>query len=83
MSPLLKLDTLNHKQKALLCLLIGSWIVFAVDFIYRTSHVSIDGIRYFTIFESGSVSLCVKNELAARVKSFARGSCPTIMLECR
>lgn len=38
-------------------LLIGMWVVFAVDFIYRTSHVSIDGVRYFMIFDDGMIGM--------------------------
>ena len=52
-----KIDSLSRTQKAVFCVLLASWAVFAVDFIYRTSHVSIDGIRYFTIFDDGMIGM--------------------------
>jgi arabinofuranosyltransferase len=38
-------------------LLIALWSVFAVDFVVRTSHVSIDGTRYFVIFDDGMIGM--------------------------
>lgn len=38
-------------------LAIALWTVFAVDFVSRTSHVSIDGARYFVIFDDGMIGM--------------------------
>jgi hypothetical protein len=38
-------------------LLIVVWVTFAADFIFRTSHVSIDGKRYFVIFDDGMIGM--------------------------
>jgi hypothetical protein len=37
--------------------LIALWVIFAVDFIIRTSHVSIDGVRYFVIFDDVMIGM--------------------------
>ena len=37
--------------------LIGCWVLFAINFIVRTSHVSIDGVRYFTVFDDGMIGM--------------------------
>jgi hypothetical protein len=44
-------------QIVLFCVLMAVWISFAGDFIFRTSHVSIDGKRYFLMFDDGMIGM--------------------------
>ena len=41
----------SGREWLIVSMAIALWMVFAVDFIVRTSHVSIDGVRYFVIFD--------------------------------
>jgi arabinofuranosyltransferase len=36
---------------------LAAWTVFAVRFIWRTSHLAVDGTRYFTVFDDGMISM--------------------------
>jgi len=45
------------KRRILVCILVGCWIWLAVAFVGRTSHIATDGIRYFSIFDDGMVSM--------------------------
>ena len=47
----------NKVQIAAICALAGCWILLAIGFLSRASHVSIDGIRYFSVFDDGMVSM--------------------------
>jgi hypothetical protein len=47
----------NKVQIAVICILVGCWVFLAIGFISRTSHVSIDGLRYFALFDDGMVSM--------------------------
>jgi hypothetical protein len=47
----------TKKQIVLFCIIAGAWIYLAGAFVVRTSHVSIDGVRYFTIFDDGMISM--------------------------
>jgi len=47
----------NTLQWSVCFVLIALWTVLAVDFIIRTSHVSIDGVRYFVIFDDGMIGM--------------------------
>jgi len=47
----------NLLKWSTLFVLIALWVVFAVDFIVRTSHVSIDGVRYFVIFDDVMIGM--------------------------
>lgn len=58
--------TLTIKEKVLLYLLIACWIVLAADFVFRTSHVSIDGVRYYSLFDDGMISMRYAKNLINR-----------------
>ena len=47
----------DSRSWAAVAVLLALWLVFAVDFIVRTSHVSIDGVRYFTVFDDGMIAM--------------------------
>jgi hypothetical protein len=44
-------------QLAAICLVLGCWVLLALSFIFRSSHVSIDHVRYFSIFDDGMISM--------------------------
>lgn len=44
-------------QIVLFCVLMAAWTCFAGRFISRTSHVSIDGKRYFMVFDDGMIGM--------------------------
>jgi hypothetical protein len=46
-----------HRQWLIVSIAIALWMVLAVDFIVRTSHVSIDGVRYFVVFDDGMIGM--------------------------
>ena len=45
------------KRGIIVCVLAGCWIWLAVAFVGRTSHVATDGIRYYSIFDDGMISM--------------------------
>lgn len=47
----------KHKHWVFLSILLALWTAFAAHFIFRTSHVSIDGVRYFMTFDDGMISM--------------------------
>lgn len=49
--------SLRNKQRLFFYALIAFWICLAAGFICRTSHVAIDGMRYFSIFDDGMISM--------------------------
>jgi arabinofuranosyltransferase len=46
-----------RREWLIVSIAIGLWMIFAVDFIVRTSHVSIDGVRYFVVFDDGMIGM--------------------------
>jgi len=40
-----------------ICILLACWALLAVNFISRTSHVSLNGVRYFSLFDDGMISM--------------------------
>jgi hypothetical protein len=56
---------LKSTQISLLVILAVACALFAIDFIFRTSHVSIDGVRYFSVFDDGMISMRYARNLVA------------------
>lgn len=56
---------LNSMQISLLAILAVACALFATDFIFRTSHVSIDGVRYFFVHDDGMISMRYAKNLIA------------------
>jgi hypothetical protein len=50
-------NLLKNKEWLLVTILMAVWAGFAADFISRTTHVSIDGVRYFAIFDDGMIGM--------------------------
>ena len=54
------MDLVNSvKQRGQLAavFLVLAWVVFAADFIARSSHVSTNDVRYFTLFDDGMIGM--------------------------
>jgi hypothetical protein len=61
------LSSATSKYRLLLCILVVCWALLAIGFVRRTSHVAIDGVRYFSIFDDGMISMrYAKNVLQHR-----------------
>lgn len=51
------LNSVKQKGPLAVVLLILAWVVFAADFVVRTSHVSTNDVRYFTLFDDGMIGM--------------------------
>lgn len=47
----------EHRAWLIVCVPLALWLAFAVNFIVRTSHVSIDGVRYYVVFDDGMIGM--------------------------
>lgn len=51
------MTVLRNKQRVFFYALIVFWVYLAAGFICRSSHVAINGMRYFSIFDDGMISM--------------------------
>src|SRR5258708_2386240 len=48
---------LKNREWMVASIVLGLWAVSAAYFISQTTHVSIDGVKYFTLFDDGMIGM--------------------------